>query len=154
MPASGWQCALPLTRNLRFASVPTSPRAERGEVGVTGNRVAQSARFCENRDMKPDAQNIIRLAAPSNMAARVDTIDWMQAGRDLDAQGCTLLKGLLSPHECRAVAALYPNDNHFRSRIVMSRHGVAYRGQAATPWRGQPVERSHGDRHPLSRKPR
>ena len=73
--------------------------------------------------MKPDAQNIIRLAAPSNMAARVDAIDWMQAGRDLDAHGCTLLKGLLSPHECRAVAALYPNDNHFRSRIVMSRHG-------------------------------
>ena len=85
--------------------------------------MAQSAPFCEDRDMKPDTQNIIRLAAPSNMAARVDAIDWMQAGRDLDAQGCTLLKGLLSPHECRAVAALYPNDNHFRSRIVMSRHG-------------------------------
>jgi uncharacterized protein len=73
--------------------------------------------------MKSPTQNIIRLASPSNMAARVDTIDWMQTGRDLDAQGCAVLKGLLTPHECRALAALYPDDGHFRSRIVMSRHG-------------------------------
>ena len=32
-------------------------------------------------------------------------------------------KGLLSPDECRALAALYPDDTHFRSRIVMGRHG-------------------------------
>ena len=73
--------------------------------------------------MKPTAQNIIRLASPSDIAARVDAIDWTQAGRDLDAQGCAVLKGLLSPEECRALAALYPDDGHFRSRIVMGRHG-------------------------------
>jgi hypothetical protein len=59
--------------------------------------------------MKPDAQNIIRLAAPSNIAARVEAIDWTQASRDLDAQGCAVLKGLLSAEECRALAALYPD---------------------------------------------
>ena len=91
--------------------------------GVSGNRVAQIAPFCEHRNMKPDPQNIIRLASPSDMAARVDAIDWMQAGRDLDAQGCAVLKGLLTPHECRALAALYPDDSLFRSRIVMGRHG-------------------------------
>ena len=33
------------------------------------------------------------------------------------------MKGLLSPDECRALAALYPDDSHFRSRVVMGRHG-------------------------------
>jgi hypothetical protein len=30
---------------------------------------------------------------------------------------------LLTPHECRALAALYPEDRLFRSRVVMARHG-------------------------------
>jgi hypothetical protein len=62
-------------------------------------------------------------APPSDLTARVDAIDWAQATGELDAQGCAVLKGLLSPDECRAVAALYPDDGHFRSRIVMGRHG-------------------------------
>jgi hypothetical protein len=60
---------------------------------------------------------------PPTVAARVDAIDWAQATSDLDAQGCAVLKGLLSPEECAALAALYPNDKNFRSRIVMGRHG-------------------------------
>ena len=55
--------------------------------------------------------------------ARVDAIDWTQAVSDLDAQGCAVLKGLLSPAECRALAALYPDDARFRSRVIMGRHG-------------------------------
>ena len=39
---------------------------------------------------------------PSDIAARVDAIDWTQATADLDAQGCAVLKGLLSPEECAA----------------------------------------------------
>ncbi len=62
-------------------------------------------------------------APPSDLTARVDAIDWAQATGELDAQGCAVLKGLLSPDECRALAALYPDDRHFRSRIVMGRHG-------------------------------
>ena len=72
--------------------------------------------------MKSAAKNIIRPAPPS-AAARVDAIDWTQASRDLDAQGCAVLKGLLSADECRAFVALYPDDKHFRSRVVMGRHG-------------------------------
>ena len=34
-----------------------------------------------------------------------------------------MLKHLLSPEECIALASLYSNDGLFRSRIVMSRHG-------------------------------
>jgi hypothetical protein len=59
----------------------------------------------------------------SNARARVAAIDWTQATSDLDAQGCAVLKGLLTAEECRALAALYPEDRIFRSRIVMGRHG-------------------------------
>jgi uncharacterized protein len=58
-----------------------------------------------------------------DIAARVDAIHWVQATTDLDAQGCAVLKGLLSPEECAALAALYPDDKNFRSWIVMGRHG-------------------------------
>jgi hypothetical protein len=65
----------------------------------------------------------IRVVPSTEPAARVAAIDWEAAGRDLDAQGCAVLKSLLRPDECRALAALYGDDGHFRSRIVMSRHG-------------------------------
>jgi len=34
-----------------------------------------------------------------------------------------MLEHLLSAEECRAIAALYPQDDPFRSRVVMGRHG-------------------------------
>jgi hypothetical protein len=73
--------------------------------------------------MRSSAKNVIHPAPPSDIAARVDAIDWTQAIGELDAQGCAVLKGLLSPEECRALAALYPDDARFRSRVVMGRHG-------------------------------
>ncbi|MCK1479782.1 2OG-Fe(II) oxygenase [Bradyrhizobium sp. 197] len=63
------------------------------------------------------------LQSPIGLATHVDTLDWPQIAGDLDAQGCAVLKGLLTPEQCRATAALYPDDTHFRSRIVMGRHG-------------------------------
>ena len=59
----------------------------------------------------------------SEIAARVEAIDWAQATAELDAQGCAVLRGLLTPEECSTLAAMYPDDSNFRSRIVMGRHG-------------------------------
>jgi len=73
--------------------------------------------------MKSAAQNVRPASLSSDIAARVAAIDWGQAASDLDAQGCAVLKGLLSAEECRALAALYPDDTQFRSRVVMGRHG-------------------------------
>jgi hypothetical protein len=73
--------------------------------------------------MKSSTQTIVRPATPSAIAARVEAIDWTQTAGDLDAQGCAVLKGLLTADECRALAALYPDDGRFRSRVVMGRHG-------------------------------
>ena len=42
---------------------------------------------------------------------------------ELDAHGCAVLERLLAPEACAALAALYPDDGHFRSRVVMGRHG-------------------------------
>ena len=72
--------------------------------------------------MKASAQHTIK-HSESDAAARVAAIDWTAATNDLDAQGCAVLKGLLSAEECHALAALYPEDEIFRSRIVMGRHG-------------------------------
>jgi uncharacterized protein len=63
------------------------------------------------------------LQPKTDVAARLETIDWAQAESDLDAQGCAVLKQLLAPDQCRALARLYADNTRFRNRIVMSRHG-------------------------------
>jgi len=63
------------------------------------------------------------MASSKSAAIRVQTIDWAPVSRDLDAQGSAVIERLLSPDECQALAALYPKDGMFRSRIVMERHG-------------------------------
>ncbi|MBW4052900.1 MAG: 2OG-Fe(II) oxygenase [Proteobacteria bacterium] len=53
----------------------------------------------------------------------VSSFDWAAIGAQLDSHGCAVLPGLLAPAACCALADLYAGDNHFRSRVVMSRHG-------------------------------
>ena len=73
--------------------------------------------------MKTSAQKTTPRFESETAVARVAAIDWAQAASDLEAQGCAVLKGLLTPDECDAMAALYPEDKIFRSRVVMGRHG-------------------------------
>jgi hypothetical protein len=58
-----------------------------------------------------------------NVRKRLDTVDWESASRELDAQGFTVLERLLTTDECASLASFYPQDNLFRSRVVMKRHG-------------------------------
>ena len=53
----------------------------------------------------------------------VEQLDWDQLAPDLTKAGSVVLQEFLPPQECRALAALYPNDKLFRSRVVMARHG-------------------------------
>jgi uncharacterized protein len=62
-----------------------------------------------------------RLSSKS-IAERVKTIDWKAVSQDLDSEGCSLIEGFLSMGECQALAALFPKDGMFRSRIIMERH--------------------------------
>ncbi len=59
----------------------------------------------------------------AELAARVHAQDWTAVASALDSQGCAILPELLAPAECAALVALYPQDNVFRSRVVMARHG-------------------------------
>jgi hypothetical protein len=65
----------------------------------------------------------LRLVDPPPLAQRVAGFDWPRIEADLDAQGYATTGPLLTAEECRALAGLYPEDNPFRSRIVMARHG-------------------------------
>jgi hypothetical protein len=56
-------------------------------------------------------------------AASVPDVDWGRVANDLDARGSAVIESLLEPEECRALAAVYDEDDRFRSRIVMGRHG-------------------------------
>jgi hypothetical protein len=54
---------------------------------------------------------------------RIEGINWEQVSRDLDEQGNAVIERALTPRECKAIADLYSNDEIFRSRVVMARHG-------------------------------
>ncbi|PDT79261.1 2OG-Fe(II) oxygenase [Bradyrhizobium sp. C9] len=72
--------------------------------------------------MTATAKTLTRTPA-TGIPARVAALDWDHITTDLDGQGCAVLGGLLTPEECDVVAALYPDDSRFRSRVVMGRHG-------------------------------
>jgi hypothetical protein len=59
----------------------------------------------------------------SETSARVAAYEWQALTGELNQYGCAVLPKLISPEECRKIAALYPDESHFRSRIVMARHG-------------------------------
>jgi hypothetical protein len=62
-------------------------------------------------------------AKQSAKAGHVMQPDWDRLSTDLAAQGSAVLEKLLTPDECRRIAALYARDDGFRSRVVMGRHG-------------------------------
>jgi uncharacterized protein len=78
---------------------------------------------------------VAAMARPSHMAgmARVQSqvstvepivdLNWSTIAADLDAHGCAVIGPVLPADECAALAALYPQDGPFRSRVVMARHG-------------------------------
>lgn len=63
------------------------------------------------------------LAADNAPPQRVDQYDWSHLSDEISNRGCAVLNNLLSADECRQLAALYGDESHFRSHIIMSRHG-------------------------------
>jgi hypothetical protein len=73
--------------------------------------------------MSAGAQVIATVTPAEEAADRTQALDWGRVARDLDARGSAMLERLILPDECQALAALYPVDALFRSRVVMARHG-------------------------------
>jgi hypothetical protein len=62
-------------------------------------------------------------SAVRSAEARVAAYDWQKLSEELSGFGCAVMEKLLSPEECRKIADLYPQEEHFRSHIHMARHG-------------------------------
>ena len=60
---------------------------------------------------------------PTSEEDRIAAYDWNALMGELDSYGCAVLPRLLTAGESRSVAALYPDESHFRSHIIMARHG-------------------------------
>jgi len=61
--------------------------------------------------------------AKFSQAALWSRQDWDGIEQSLDARGFAVLPHLLSQEESKELAALYPKDDGYRTRIVMARHG-------------------------------
>jgi uncharacterized protein len=70
------------------------------------------------------------------IAARIAALDWMRIAADLDAHGCAVTGAVLTPAECSSLAASYPSDALFRSRVIMARHGF---GRGEYKYFGDPL---------------
>jgi hypothetical protein len=55
--------------------------------------------------------------------ARVAALDWSVISSALDTYGCATTGPLLTAEECATLAQSYAEDEPFRSRIIMARHG-------------------------------
>ena len=53
----------------------------------------------------------------------LEAFDWPGLLEHLDTYGWVLFENLVTATECETIAGLYDEERHFRSRIVMARHG-------------------------------
>jgi hypothetical protein len=56
------------------------------------------------------------------LTRRVDRLAWPALYAELDDLGCVLTAPVLTPAECRGIAALYEDGARFRSTVDMARH--------------------------------
>ena len=62
-------------------------------------------------------------SAKQSIVDRIEAFDWTDISRGMDERGSAIAERLLSPDECRSLAAYYTDEDAFRSRVVMERHG-------------------------------
>ncbi len=73
--------------------------------------------------MNARARTFTAVTGTESAAEPVKVSDWEAVARELDTHGSAVLERVMAPDECRALAGLYDEDDPFRSRVVMGRHG-------------------------------
>lgn len=72
-------------------------------------------------------QRVADIIAPAGAEATaggtIAAYDWPAIVEALNNFGCAMLPQLLTAEECRALASLYSDESHFRSHVIMARHG-------------------------------
>lgn len=66
---------------------------------------------------------MVKPGSTDEIDERVGAYDWQAIQAHLDAHGWAIMPALLTAEECAAIASLYPDGRHFRSKVVMARHG-------------------------------
>jgi hypothetical protein len=74
--------------------------------------------------------------AIAGFEARLSRIDWHAVSEELDRYGCATIARLLAPDECNMLTALYAQEDLYRSRVVMARHGF---GRGEYKYYGYPL---------------
>ncbi|HEY6123258.1 MAG TPA: 2OG-Fe(II) oxygenase [Steroidobacteraceae bacterium] len=64
-----------------------------------------------------------KASADTALAERVDALDWPELQSALDERGSAIVLRLLDAQQCRALATMYSDDDAFRSRVIMAKHG-------------------------------
>jgi hypothetical protein len=64
-----------------------------------------------------------RKPEPSDIADRVAALDWARIADELDAHGCATTGALLRADECATLSSHYDEEDIYRSRVIMARHG-------------------------------
>jgi uncharacterized protein len=64
--------------------------------------------------MNARVKEALAITPAKDVAGRVKSLDWERVSKDLDAQGCAMIEGLITPEECDALAGMYPEDGIFR----------------------------------------
>jgi len=86
----------------------------------------------EARQSRPVATQ----AGGAPIAARVAGLDWLRIADELDAFGAATTGELLLREECLGLASGYDDEDAFRSRVVMARHGF---GRGEYKYYGYPL---------------
>jgi uncharacterized protein len=72
----------------------------------------------------------------TDIAGRVNATDWHRIEDDLNRYGCASVDQLLTAAECDALSSRYAQDDLYRSRVVMGRHGF---GRGEYKYYGYPL---------------
>jgi hypothetical protein len=62
-----------------------------------------------------------------DIGTRVKASDWASASTHLDGYGWVMFKKLLTADECETIVGLSADNRHFRTHVVMARHGFGGR---------------------------
>jgi hypothetical protein len=67
--------------------------------------------------------NMTPIKRPPSITQLIESVNWEIANAELDAYGAASIGPLLSADQCKTLINEYDNENLYRSRVVMARHG-------------------------------
>jgi uncharacterized protein len=112
----------PLQSPSKDGSLSTPYKGEGGN-GAAAHPFSPEARRETGVLRRPMSEKVAPDSGPDEGFPTIDALDWPAIESELDACGCAIAPKLVSREACRDIAALYPDDARFRSRIVMGNHG-------------------------------